>query len=109
MGKLPWYFDYFIHTCRYNWSIDFFVICDDVTYRKKLPKNVKIIYKTLSALSALATLRIGFPVDIKFPYKLCDFKPAYGLLFSDLLKEYEFWGHGDIDVIFGNIRSFITK
>lgn len=37
------------------------------------------------------------------------FKPAYGFVFSDLLKKYDFWGHGDIDVVYGNIRNFMTK
>jgi hypothetical protein len=50
---------------------------------------------------------LGFPIQIKNPYKLCDFKPAYGLLFSEHLTDCDFWGHGDIDVIFGNISNFI--
>jgi hypothetical protein len=27
---------------------------------------------------------------------------------QDYIKEYDFWGHCDIDLIFGNIRTFIT-
>jgi hypothetical protein len=52
--------------------------------------------------------KLCLKVQIKFPYKLCDFKPAYGLIFSELIRGYHFWGHGDIDVIFGRIRNFIT-
>ena len=48
-------------------------------------------------------------LTINHSYKLCDFKPAYGLIFEDLIKKYDFWGFGDIDVIYGNIRNFITK
>lgn len=53
-------------------------------------------------------MKLGFAVKIKNGYKLCDFKPTYGILFSEILKKYDFWGHGDIDVIFGKIRNFIT-
>lgn len=108
MGKLPWFFDYFAHSCSYNLSVDFFVIIDDTTYVKPLPNNLKLIYKTLEEISIIATQKVGFKIDIKNSYKLCDFKPAYGILFSDIIEDYDFWGQGDIDVIFGNIRNFIT-
>ena len=108
IGKLPWYFDYFVHSCRYNPSVDFYVITDDLTHSGGLPKNVRIIYRTLNGISQLASHQLGFEVRIKYGYKFCDFKPAYGLIFSDLLKGYDYWGHCDIDVIFGNIRSFMT-
>jgi hypothetical protein len=108
IGKLPWYFEYFIHSCKYNSSVDFFIVTDDTTYKKPLPDNVKVIYKMLNDVSFLAAEKLGFTVDIKCGYKLCDFKPAYGLIFSELLTGYDFWGHCDIDIIFGNIREFIT-
>ncbi len=108
IGKLPWYFEYFVHSCRFNPSIDFHVISNDLTYGKALPHNVKLIPKTLEDINALASEKLGFAVNISNGYKLCDFKPAYGLVFSDLLKDYDFWGHCDVDLIFGNIRTFIT-
>lgn len=49
------------------------------------------------------------PVAIPNSYKLCDFKPTYGLIFSEYIAKYDFWGMGDIDVIYGNIRDFITE
>jgi hypothetical protein len=109
MGKLPWYFEYFAHSCGYNPSVDFFIVSDDTKYTKTLPGNVKLIFKTLSEISQLASSHLAFPVNIQSAYKLCDFKPTYGILFSDLINNYDFWGHGDIDVVFGNIRNFITE
>ncbi|MDB5007350.1 MAG: hypothetical protein JWP45_1743 [Mucilaginibacter sp.] len=107
-GKLPWYFKYFVHSCKYNPTVDFYIIVDDMTCKFHLPANVNLIYKTLNDISLLATEKFGFKVAIKYGYKLCDFKPAYGVLFNELIKEYDFWGHCDIDIIFGNIRDFIT-
>ena len=43
------------------------------------------------------------------PYKLCDFKPSYGLIFEDYIKDYDYWAHSDPDLIFGNIYKFIKK
>lgn len=107
-GKFPWYFNYFLLSCKYNPSINFFIIADDRSFQAPLPENVKIIFKTIDEVSAIASEKLGFAINIKHAYKLCDFKPTYGLLFSDLIAGYDFWGYGDIDVIFGNIRTFIT-
>jgi len=107
-GKFPWYFDYFVHSCKYNPSVDFYIITDDIAYTNPLPNNVKLIYKTLNEVSLLATKKLGFEINITYGYKLCDFKPAYGFIFPELIKGYDFWGYCDIDVIFGNIRDFMT-
>ena len=109
LGKLPWYFDYFIHSCKYNPSISFIIVTDDTTYSKPIPTNIKFVYKTLSEINEQASTKLGLTVNIKNGYKLCDFKPTYGILFPELLQDYDFWGHGDIDMVFGSIRDFITE
>ena len=49
-----------------------------------------------------------FKIFLKYPYKLCDFKPAYGYIFSDLIRDYEYWGHFDIsDSFWGNIEKLL--
>lgn len=108
LGKLPWYFDYFIHSCKYNPSVDFIMVTDDTGYSKPVSSNIRFVYKSLAEINKLATEKLGLPVQITNGYKLCDFKPTYGILFSEILQGYDFWGHGDIDMIFGNIRDFIT-
>ena len=106
-GTFPWYFRYFLHSCTFNPSIDF-VIITDVAYSGTIPNNVTFVRKTLNGLKALASERLGISVNIEFPYKLCDYKPAYGAIFSEYIEGYDFWGQSDIDVIYGNIRYFIT-
>ena len=59
-------------------------------------------------IGAVASEKLAFAVNINFSYKLCDFKPAYGFIFSEIIEKYDFWGLGDIDVIYGNIRNFVT-
>jgi hypothetical protein len=110
-GTFPWYFNYFIHSCKYNPTIDFFIITDETIDAKLLPGNVKHIYKTINDINLLATKKLGFEINLTsaYPYKLSEFKQAYGLIFSELLTGYDFWGQCDTDVIFGNIRDFITN
>ncbi len=107
-GAYPWYFPYFIHSCSFNPTIDFIIITDNDELIKRQPKNVKLIHKSLEETKLNATQKLGFTVSINCPYKLCDFKPAYGFLFPEIIKTYDFWGHGDIDVVYGNIRNFMT-
>ncbi len=45
LGKLPWRFDYFTHSCKYNLMVCFYIISDDETYSKTIPTNVVVIHK----------------------------------------------------------------
>ncbi|MEQ1554498.1 MAG: DUF6625 family protein [Ferruginibacter sp.] len=106
-GSFPWYFPYFLHSCKFNESIDFFIF-SDITHKFQVPPNVKIIHKSIEEIKELASKKLGFQVNLDFPYKLCDFKPAYGLIFEDYIKLYDYWAQSDIDIIYGNLRNFIT-
>jgi hypothetical protein len=108
-GSYPWYFSYFIHSCSYNPTIDFIIVTDNEESMPKKPENVKIVNKTLKEIKISASEKLGFKINIDYPYKLCDFKPAYGYLFPEIIKGYDFWGHGDIDVVYGDIRGFMTQ
>ena len=106
-GSFPWYFEYFLHSCKFNPTIDFFIF-SDINYGKQLPKNVTIIKKSIEEIKITASKKLGFSINIDFPYKLCDFKPAYGMLFSEFIEGHDFWGQSDLDVIYGDIRNFVT-
>ena len=108
IGKYTWYFPYFLHSCRYNSNVDFLIFTDNYNPKLELPTNVKIKPYSIEEFKIDAAKALGFEVAVEFGYKLCDFKPAYGAIFSDYIKDYDFWGYCDVDVIFGNIRSFMT-
>lgn len=108
LGSLPWYYKYFIHTCKYNPTVDFFLLLDQPVDKSLLPVNVKVIVKNFDEINALFSQGLNMPIKMEFAYKLCDYRPAFGVIFEDLLKNYNFWGYSDFDVIFGNIRNFVT-
>ena len=107
LGNLPKYFNLWLQSCQFNSSIDFCIVTDQEV--KNLPSNVQSIKMNLLQIKKLAENKLGEEVCLKTPYKLCDYKPMYGLFFEDYLKEYDFWGHCDIDLIFGDIRKFVTE
>jgi hypothetical protein len=74
-----------------------------------MPDNVVYLNISIDDFNILVKEKTLLPKGIRTPYKLCDFKPLYGTIFQDYLEGYDFWGHIDLDVIWGDIRSFITE
>jgi hypothetical protein len=108
-GNYPWYFPYYVHSCSFNPTIHFYIITDNLDEIPNKPANLIIIHKTLEDIKKTASQKLGFPVNIDYAYKLCDFKPAYGFIFSELINGYDFWGQSDLDIIYGNVRDFLTQ
>lgn len=106
-GPFPSWMEYFVASCRKNDSIDFFLFSDN---QKPLdwPDNMHFYPIDFSAYKRLVSERLGINFDPENAYKLCDIKPALGLIHEDVLKGYDYWGFCDIDVVFGNIRAFMT-
>ena len=108
-GNYPWYFPYFLHSCRYNPDIDFLIFTSNEDAKLDLPANAKIIPCSIAQFKAAAAKALGFKVAAESGYKLYEFKPAYGFIFFDYIKDYDFWGYCDVDVIFGNIATDVES
>ena len=107
-GKFQNYFHLWLSSCSYNPDYDFFIYTDIDVSQIESPNNVKFIRCTLSEIRDKAISLLGFKAALDRSYKLCDYKPIYGALFYEDIKEYDFWGYCDIDLIFGNISRFLT-
>ncbi len=83
----------------------FFTDCEIPT---KYPDNVTFFPYSLSSLSLLISKKLNNTFSVSYPYKLCDFKPCYGLIFEDYIKDCDYWGYGDIDLIYGELEHAIT-
>lgn len=107
-GEFPWYLDFFLKSCENNDSISFFIFSDNPL---PMGRSKNVFHKpfTLEQFNSLASEKLDFEISVKRNYKLCDFKPAFGLIFEDYINGFDFWGFCDLDLIFGNIRSFITS
>lgn len=74
-----------------------------------MPPNLLIINITFEEIKARIQSLFSFRIALNTPYKLCDYKPTYGKAFRDYFDGYDFWGYADLDLVFGNLRSFITE
>ena len=45
-------------------------------------------------------------IETRFYYKLCDLRVIYGEMFREELRDYDYWGWGDLDVMYGNFENF---
>lgn len=106
-GKFPNYIDLFLKSCSYNKDIDWLFVTDndlDVSY-----PNIHILDWSFEQLKEQISKKLKIEDPIPAPYKLCDYRPAYGEIFADYLTEYDFWGHCDLDLIYGDVSKYIRK
>lgn len=108
-GELPNYFQLWLKTAGWNYNIDFLIFTDSDVKEYSIPKNVKVFSMSWGSMQKQVRTTFDFNVSIDSPYKLCDYKVAYGEIFKNYLKKYDFWGYCDIDLFFGNILKFVKK
>lgn len=106
-GPFPKWMQAYLTSCRYNENIDFYIFTDS-PIPKYQPKNVTFTQISFKNYCEKVSNQLGINFKPENAYKLCDLKPAYGKVHKDILNDYGFWGFGDIDVILGDIRSFLT-
>lgn len=106
-GRWPFWMPYFLASCRHNPSINWLLYtdCGEV---ENCPANVNIVNISFESYCK----KVSQKLHIKFapiqPYKLCDIKPALGLIHEAELTAFDFWAFGDIDVIYGDLRQYYT-
>lgn len=105
-GKFNNYFQLFLNSCAENKEIDWLIYTDDKT-SYDYPKNVNVKYTTFEEIKKLFQSKFNYKISLERPYKLCDYRPLYGYLFESDITEYEYWGHCDTDLIWGDISKFI--
>ncbi|GHU66204.1 hypothetical protein FACS1894184_03620 [Clostridia bacterium] len=90
-----------------NADIDFLILSDCDFRYISIPNNVTIKKMQFSEIQQLVFEKTSGGV-LPNPYKLCDYRPAYGDIFSEYLQGYDWYGWCDCDMALGSIRGFIT-
>lgn len=105
-GPFPKMFPFWLQSAYDNPTIDFLIVTDNEIQTNR---NIKVVFMPFDELKGKIQILFDFPINIPSPYKLCDFKGVYGVIFSEYVKDYDYWGFGDIDLVYGNIRQFLTS
>ena len=107
-GSWPEWMSLYLQSCANNPSIDWIFLTDCKT-PALAPKNTRFIPVSWKDCAQLVhdICELSYLPDA--PYKLCDFRFGFGEIFKTYLTGYDFLGFGDIDVIYGDLRSFLGK
>jgi len=107
-GKFPDWVELFFYSIKLNSTIDFCIITD-CDFSSINENNIKLIKSSYEDYIKLVSDKL----DVKFnpisPYKICDVRPFFGIIHADLIKGYDFFGWTDMDILFGDIRSFYNQ
>ncbi|MEQ8925917.1 MAG: hypothetical protein RLO81_08900 [Fulvivirga sp.] len=105
-GQWPSYMQLFLTSCAGLKVLDFVILTDNSPL-PTLPENVSIKRISLAEISTLIHQKLGLKPALDRPYKLCDFKSAYGQIFDHIILDYPYWGFGDIDLYYGSADKFL--
>ncbi|RAR51133.1 DUF6625 family protein [Flavobacterium lacus] len=106
-GKFPNYFRLYLETIRLNDAVDWLFFTDDKT-EYDFPDNVTVVYKKFDEIQLLFQSKFEFKIFLESPFKLCDFRPSFGYVFEEYLTNYDYWGHCDPDILWGNFNNFLN-
>jgi uncharacterized protein DUF6625 len=107
-GEWPGWIDFFIESCRWNRGIDW-IIFNDRDLPENRSRNVRHIRTSFADYKTLVSDALGIRFTAAEPYKLCEIRPALPYVHRDLVAGYDFVGFGDLDVIYGDLRSFYDE
>lgn len=106
-GSPPPWLPAFFRSCQTNTDVQWLIYAD---FDVPTPPNVTIRRTDLREFNARASAVVGttITIDPALVRKICDFKPLYGLMFAEDLRAFDWWAYSDLDVIWGDVRSFVT-
>lgn len=105
-GTWPEWFPVFLASCRRNPTIRWH-LHTDCPIPDGHPPNVEFFSMTFDEYRR----RVGVALDLSLddciePYKICEIRTASGVVFEDEIRGFDYFGYGDLDVVYGDIRRF---
>lgn len=108
--KFPSNFDAWMLSASYNSTITFFIITNIDFSKFSSYKNIVFIKQNWNDFQSFVQAKFDFTINLEKPYKLCDYKAAYGYIFSSIINSsFDYWGYCDIDLIFGDLNQYLKN
>lgn len=107
-GRFPEWFDMYLYSCSRNDFIDF-IFFTDCEIPLTVYENTIFYATSFESYCSQASTSLGIEFKPSHAYKLCDLRPFYGQIHSDLLLDYDFWGYGDIDLVYGDLTLIFNR
>lgn len=106
-GKWPEWIELYMYSCGRNDMVDFIFYTDCEIPEHNYPNT--IFHKcSFEDYQHLVSERLNIEYKIKSAYKLTDLKPFLGAIHERELLGYDFWGFGDIDLVYGDLSMVVN-
>lgn len=109
-GQFPNYFQLWLESIKKNPELELLLVTDANldNYNMDGP-NIHIMTKSIDQLKQMIEMVTGSKINLNKGYKIKDYFPLYGEVFSEYIEDggYDWWGSIDADVILGNVNSFL--
>lgn len=106
LGPFPAWMPCFLASCATSTRVRW-IIFHDAPAPPESPKNVRFVAMPAEAFRERVQTRLGINPPPELGYKLCDFRPAYGVLFREFIDDCEYYGWGDLDLVYGDLDRFL--
>lgn len=107
-GKWPEWIELYFYSCGQNPMVDF-IFYTDCPLPEHRYKNTIFHQCSYGEYCELISKRLHIDYKCAKPYKLTDLKPFIGAIHEEELRGYDFWGMGDIDLVYGNLGMVINE
>lgn len=104
-GVWPEWFPLLLASCRRNPTIQWHMHTD-CALPDDQPTNVKFFPMTFAEYKARVGGALGLSLGRIHPYKICELRTACGVVFEDEIRGFDYFGYGDLDVAYGDMRYF---
>ena len=95
-------------SCSANPSINWLIHSDCNTDIRR-PPNVRLVNISWKHYQERISDTLGLRYSPITPLSICDLRPAFGRIYETEIRNFDYFGWGDIDVIYGDIRNFYDE
>lgn len=108
-GEAPPWLPFFLRSCASNPGFEWIIFSDfDLD---SAPENVRHNQISFDDFVILLEESLDLKLDVirTDSYKLTDLKPMFGHVFAEMIDSYDYWGWGDLDVIYGDLDEHFSQ
>ena len=102
----PW-LPLYLHGLEQQHTVDLLLL-SNAAIPPRLPANVRVAPMTFDEFRRRASAVLSTPVLLHRTRNICDLRPAFGLIFAEFTRAYEYWGFGDEDVLYGDLDRMLA-
>lgn len=98
----------FLRSCTPIRSVEW-IVFHEAPVPSPCPANVRFVYLPWTTFQERIRKSSGAAPPSKPDYKLCDAKVFLGDAFADLIEGFDYFGWGDLDIIYGDLDRFLES